>query len=95
MSVIVQRDATYTVLLYFCRQLYMFRMIPLSIIRSTLKTVIITNGTVRTVFATVRCVKEAELVPVPNPPRQRTVANTVRTVSVVIIIFLSVLLMMD
>ena len=27
----------YTVLLYFCRQLYMFRMIPSSIIRSTFK----------------------------------------------------------
>ena len=27
----------YTVLLYFCKQLYMFRMIPSSIIRSTLK----------------------------------------------------------
>ena len=38
----------------FCRQLYMFRMIPSSIIRSTLKTVITTSGTSRTVFATVR-----------------------------------------
>jgi hypothetical protein len=31
----------------FCRQLYMFRMIPSSIIRSTLKTVITTSGTNR------------------------------------------------
>ena len=35
----------YTVLLYFCRQLYMFRVIPSSITRSTLKTVITTSGT--------------------------------------------------
>ena len=37
MSVSVQQDGLYTVLLYFCRQLYMFRMISSSIIRSTLK----------------------------------------------------------
>jgi len=47
----------YRVLLYFCKQLYMFRMIHSPIIRS-IRSV---NG-------------------VPTPPRQRKVANTVRTV---------------
>ena len=72
----------------------MFRMIPSSIIRSTLKTVITTSGTGRTVFATVRCSGEFGTA-VSTPPRQRTVANMVRTVPDVVITVLSVLLMMD
>jgi len=37
MSIIVQQDATINSFLYFCRLLYMFRVIPLPIIRSTCK----------------------------------------------------------
>ena len=65
----------------FCRQLYMFRMISSSIIRSTIQTVITTSGTGRTVFATVLWRGGV----VPTPPRQRTVANTVRPVPDVVI----------
>ena len=74
----------YTVSLYFCRQLYMFRMIPSSIIRSKLKTIITTSGTARTVFATVRW-RGGVANAVPTPPLQRTVADTVRPVPDVVI----------
>ena len=58
----------------------MFRAIPSSIIRSIFR-LITTSGTGRTVFATVRW----RGVVVPSPPRQRTVANTVRPVPDVVI----------
>ena len=67
----------YTVLLYFCRQLYMFRMITSSIIRSALNCNYICHWSNHiTVFATVRGRGEVRTA-VPTPPRQRTVANTV------------------
>ena len=72
-----RRCDLYRVLLYLCRQLYIFRLIPLSIIRSTLKTVITTPGSGRTVL-----LLSAD---VPTPPRQRTVANTDRPVPDVVI----------
>ena len=52
-SIIVQQDATIYSFIIFLQQLYMFWMIPSSIIRSTIKTVITTSGIGRTVFATI------------------------------------------
>ena len=69
----------------FCRQLYMFRMIPSSIIRSTLKTVITTSGIGGTLFATVRWCGGVGTA-VPTPPHQRKLANTLRPVPDVVII---------
>ena len=45
MSINVQRDATIYSLLYFCRLLYMFRVLLLPIIRSTHTNVTTASGT--------------------------------------------------
>jgi multisubunit Na+/H+ antiporter MnhC subunit len=67
----------------------MFRMLPSSVIRNILKTVITSSGTGRIVFAGGRGGV------VPTPPRQRSVAKTVRPVPDAVITVLSVLLMVD
>ena len=63
----------------------MIRMIPSSIIRSTLKTVITTSGIGGTLFATVRWCGGVGTA-VPTPPHQRKLANTLRPVPDVVII---------
>jgi hypothetical protein len=52
MSITVQQDVTMYSLLYFCKLLYMFRVVTPLTIRST--TVITTSGTGHTVSATFR-----------------------------------------
>ena len=53
MSIIVHQDATMYGLLYFCKKLYMFRVVTPPIIRSSI-TVITASGTGQTVSATFR-----------------------------------------
>ena len=83
MSKIVQRDATIYSFIIFLQTALHVSDDTLIHHQECTQTVITTSGTVRTVFATVTDVEESELV--PTPPRQRTVANTVRPVPDVVI----------
>jgi hypothetical protein len=76
MSIIVQRDATiYSFIIFLQTALHISDDILIHH-QEHIQTVITSSDTVRTIFATVRCRAGV----VPTPPRQRTVANTVRPV---------------
>ena len=86
MPIILQRDAT-----MYSFIICVFLQTDLHVSDDTLihhqehaRTVITTSGTGRTVFATVRW-RGGVGASVPTPPRQRTVANTVRPVPDVVI----------
>jgi len=86
MSIIVQQDATIYSLLYFCKLLYMFRLVTPPIIRINI-TVITASGTGQPAFATFHCRGAVgTAVARPTAPRQQKVAKAVWPVPDAVII---------